>query len=109
MILMADTNGYTQYYRYFFWYKGSDERLCVVTSNWIFKEDLSKLIDKQNIEKNGVKFIVNDKFKQDYIKILKSTNVRQGSNKSIIFVAIILIFITICSIFSCILFNRCKT
>lgn len=106
MILMADTNGYNQYYRYFFWYKGSDERMCVITNDWILKEDLGNLIDKQLVEMKGVKFIVDDKFKQDYIKILKRVD---DSNKLIFVVTIIFILVTIGCIFSRILFNWSET
>ena len=102
MILMADTNGYIQYYRYFFWYKGSDDRKCVITHDWILREDLGELVDKQIIEPQGIKFIVDDRFKQNYVKIFKRVD---SSNKSIIIVAVIFVFIAVSSIFSSVFLN----
>ena len=103
MILMADTNGYNQYYRYFFWYKDSDDRKCVITHDWILREDLCKLVDKQIIETQGVKFIVDDRFKQDYVKIFKRVH---SSNKLIVIVTVIFVFVAVSGILCSVFFNR---
>lgn len=74
MIIIQDGNMGGNYFRYFYWTICSDKRNCVITSEWIFKEELIILINNQVIEKDNVKFIVDDKFKSKYVKLLNKIN-----------------------------------
>lgn len=74
IFIIQDGNMAGNYFRYFYWIEDSNKRNCVITSKWIFNESLDKFTNNKIIEKDSIKFIVNDKFNDKYVKLLTKIN-----------------------------------
>ncbi|ARF11335.1 hypothetical protein Klosneuvirus_1_192 [Klosneuvirus KNV1] len=70
IFIIQDCNMAGHYFRYFYWYECSTKRNCVIASEWLFNETLDNFTNNKIIEKDDIKFIVNDKFNSKYVKIL---------------------------------------
>lgn len=74
MFIIQDCNMAGKYFRYFYWYNDSEKRNCVITSEWLFNDTLDQFTNNKIIEKDNIKFIVNNKFNNKYVKILNKIN-----------------------------------
>ncbi len=72
-IIIQDCNMGGEYFRYFAWFKDDDKRYISVDSKDYFDKPLKSMRHNDIVTNNftGVKYIVNDKFKNEFIKILE--------------------------------------
>ena len=74
--IMEDGNDYCSYFRYFYWIYGTCQRHFNVDNKWYFDKPMSvmKTGDIVVDMRTQQKYIVNDKFGKDFVKILEIIN-----------------------------------
>jgi hypothetical protein len=71
--IIHDGNGYSSYYRYFYWFYGNNQRHFDVDGKWYFDKPMCDCKNGDIVieTRTQQKYVVNDKFNNPYIKILE--------------------------------------
>ena len=71
--IIHDGNGYGSYFRYFYWFDGSNQRRFDVDGKWYFDVQMSDMKTGDTVVETRTqqKYIVNDKFNSPNVKILE--------------------------------------
>lgn len=73
--IIQDHNMAGNYFRYFKWFKNSNNRYLEVSPKWIFDKSMCNMKNgTTTIDSQNNKYIVFDKFHNDFIKILEIVN-----------------------------------
>lgn len=74
--IIQDGNVGGSYYRFFYWLYGSNQRYFDVDSKWCFDVPMSEMKTGDIVVETRTqqKYVVNDKFKTPYVKILEIAN-----------------------------------